>query len=170
MAQWVLAVCYFLHLIATVVWIGGLMLMVLVVWPAARSALSAQDNSGTLLRFFEGLRKRFTPFANLSLIILLVTGLIQMTLDPHYDGFLQITSDWSRAILFKHIAVIGMIGTAAAMQWGVAPALERATLLTQRGKDAPNLPTLQRRERTLTTINLLLGVIVLLFTAIATSV
>lgn len=144
--------------------------MVIVVWPAARAALAAQDQSGALLGFFEGLRKRFTPFANLSLIVLVVTGLIQMSLDPHYDGFLKISSDWSRAILLKHVAVIGMIITGGLMQWGVAPALERATLLARRGKETPELPALQRRERALTTINLGLGIVVLFFTAIATSV
>ncbi len=170
MVQWTLAVSYFLHLVATVTWIGGMALMLLVVWPTARSLLAAQDESGTLLRFFEQLRKRFTPFANLSLIVLLVTGLVQMELDPHYDGLLQITSDWSRAILFKHVAVLGMIVVGGLMQWQINPALERASLLARRGKDTPELPALQRRERQLTALNLALGVIVLLFTAVATSI
>jgi putative copper export protein len=99
-----------------------------------------------------------------------VTGLIQMSLNKHYDGVLQITNDWTRAILLKHVAVLGMIAIGAAMQWGVAPALDRAAILVQRGREAPDLARLQRRERQLTALNLILGVIVLLFTAIATSI
>ncbi len=170
MVQWTLAFCYFLHSVATVVWLGGLALMVIVVWPAARTFIGAQESGGALLTLLDGVRRRFTPLANLSLIVLLVTGLVQMELNPHYDGLLQITGDWSRAILAKHVVILGMILVAGLMQWWVAPALERATLLIRRGKEVPDLAVWQRRERRLTALNLILGVIVLFFTAVAVSV
>src|SRR5947199_8041127 len=39
MPTWILALSYWLHMIATIVWVGGLALMALVVWPGARAAL-----------------------------------------------------------------------------------------------------------------------------------
>lgn len=164
-----LPLLYFIHLIATVTWIGGLLLMVIVVWPAARQALAAQDQSGALLRLMDALRKRFTALANLSLIALLVTGVLQMGGDSHYKGLLVVEDDWSRALLIKHIAFLGMMIVGGVMQFAVAPALERATLFARKGKDAPDLTRLQRRERQLTALTLILGVIVLLFTAMLTA-
>jgi uncharacterized membrane protein len=170
MIQWLLALSFFLHLVATVVWVGGLLLLTLVVWPEARALLARQDQSGLLLDFLDRLRKRFYPLANLSLIVLIVTGLYQMDQNPHYDGLLQLTNDWTRAILLKHVAVLGMLVIGVAMQWGVMPALERATLLVRSGRESPDLDRLRRRERQLTALNCALGVVVLILTAIATSI
>ncbi len=168
--NWSLAISYFLHALATITWLGGLLLMVIVVWPSARTRLESQVADGALLTFLDQMRKRFTPLANLSLIVLIVTGLIQMEVNPHYDGLLQLNSDWARAIFAKHVIILAMMGAAAWMQWRITPALERAALFVQRGKDAPELPLLQRREQQLVTLNLILGVIVLFFTALAISV
>ena len=170
MIPWLLALSFFLHLIATIVWLGGLVLMTVVIWPEARAIVTRHDESGALLELLERLRKRFYPLANLSLIVLIVTGLYQMGQSPHYDGFLQIKNDWARAILLKHIAVLGMLVVGATMQWGVLPALDRATLLVRRGKEAPDLEQLRRRERQLLVVNCILGVIVLFFTAVATAI
>ncbi len=170
MIKWVLALSYFLHMIATVVWIGGLILFVILVWPEARGVISRHDQSGAVLDLLDRLRKRFYPLANLSLIVLIVTGLFQMDQNPHYDGLLQLTNDWTRAILLKHVAVLGMFIVGLAMQWGVLPALERATLLARRGKDSPDLERLRRRERQLTALNCVLGILVLVLTALATSI
>jgi uncharacterized membrane protein len=170
MIQWLLALSFFLHLVATVVWIGGLLLLTVLVWPEARALIARRDESGALLDLLDRLRKRFYPLANLSLIVLIVTGLFQMDRNPHYDGLLQLTNDWTRAILFKHVAVLGMLIVGVIMQWGVLPALERATLLARRGKGSPDLERLRRRERQLTALNCVLGIVVLVFTAVATSI
>lgn len=170
MINLVLALSYFLHLVATIIWIGGLALLVVVVWPAAARLRSANTDLGAALRFLAALRTRFNPLANISLIVLIVTGLIQMASNPHYKGFLQISDDWARAIFAKHIAVLGMIVVGVALQAWVGPALERASLLRMRGGSTTDLERLERRERLLTALNLVLGVVVLLFTAIATAV
>lgn len=169
MTNWPLALSLFLHLIATVVWLGGLILASLLLWPEMRTLLARSAQGGVLLEFLDRLRKRFYPIANLSLFVLIVTGLYQMDKSPHYEGFLVFANDWSRAILLKHIAVVGMIGVGALMQWAVLPALERASLLASRGHDPADLERLRRRERRLTALNGVLGVVVLVCTAIATA-
>ena len=103
--------------------------------------------------------------------MLVVTGLFQMTADPNYEGVLQFTNEWSRAILLKHIAIAGMVICEVALQFWVVPALERATLLLERSKgDAAEWERLHKLEVRLTWVNLILGVLVLGFTAWATAI
>lgn len=167
MSPSVLAISYFFHLIATIVWIGGLVVLTIMVLPEARRVLGANPAFYTLL---SRLRRRFFPLTNLSLAVLVVTGLIQMSGDSHYDGVLQFTNDWTRVILLKHIAVLGMFVCGLAIQYFVAPELERATLLVERQKGDPaELERLRRREARLTWVNVGLGVLVLGFTAWATA-
>lgn len=167
MSSLILAISLFFHLVATVVWIGGLVIITLLVWPEMRRAL---DSSPALVTLLTRLRQRFVPWSNFSLVVLVVTGLAQMTANPNYDGVLQIDNDWARAMLLKHLAIGGMVVCGVVLQYVVTPALERAGLLLERGKGDPAAwERLRRREIRLTQLNLLLGVAVLGFTAWATA-
>ncbi len=162
-----LALSLFLHLVATVVWLGGLFLLTLLVWPATRHSLSANPERHRLL---DRLRKRFQPLSWLSLAVLLVTGLFQMTADEHYEGMLQFSNPWSRAILLKHVAMAGMVVCGLLLHWRVAPALERLGWLLQRERgDAAEWERLRRQEVRLARASVGLGLLVLLFTAWATA-
>ncbi|CAG1771941.1 hypothetical protein BAC2_02066 [uncultured bacterium] len=168
MSPSLLAISYFFHLIATVLWLGGLALLVLMVWPEARRALS---ESPALYAFLNRLRKRFYPLTNFSLFVLVLTGLFQMPADPNYMGVFDFSNDWSRLILLKHIAIIGMVICGLAVQYGVVPALERTSLLVERGKGDPaDYERLRRREVRLTWANVALAALVLAFTAWATAI
>lgn len=164
----VLALSYFFHLLATVFWIGGLVVLVMLVWPASRQVL---QNTPGLYQLFTQIRRRFLPLSNLSLAVLVVSGLLQMTGDPNYEGVLQFTNEWSRVILLKHIAIAGMFICGLALQLWVAPALERVSLMAERDKHNPaEWERLHRAEVRLTWANLGLGVLVLAFTAWATAI
>ncbi len=168
MSPSILAISYFFHLIATIVWIGGLVILTIMVLPEARRVLGKNPEFYTLMW---RLRRRFTPLTNLSLVVLVVTGLIQMAGDVNYDGMLQFTNEWARVILYKHIAIFGMVICGLGLQYWVSPALERATLLAEHHKGDPDeLDRLRRRESRLTWVNLVLGVLVLGFTAWATAI
>lgn len=158
-----LAISYLFHLVATVVWLGGLMILTIMVYPAANRTLRETPGLYALL---STLRKRFVPLANFSLAVLLATGMVQMALDENYLGVLDFSNQWSVALLLKHVAIVGMAGCSVALQYAVAPALERTTLKLERGKGDPaEWDRLQRREVALTWANNLLGVLVLGFTA-----
>lgn len=168
MSPSVLAVSYFFHLIATVVWVGGLVILMILVLPEARRVMGEDS---TLYALLSRIRRRFLPLSHFSLVVLTVTGLIQMTADPNYDGVLQFTNEWSRVILYKHIAVAGMLICGLVLQLGVAPALERASLMASRGKGDPTEHArLHRREARLTWVNVILGLATLAFTAWATAI
>jgi uncharacterized membrane protein len=163
----ILAVSLFFHLFATVIWVGGLLITVLLVWPEVRRTLM---DSPAIYNLLNRLRQRFTPWGNLALVVLIFTGLIQMSLDPNYEGVLDFSNTWSQVILAKHVAIVFMIVCGALLQFGVTPALERTSLLIQKGKGDVSQTTeawdrLRRRETRLTWINALLGVAVLAFSA-----
>ena len=165
MIFWILATSYWIHLLTTVIWLGGMSLLALVAWPALRRGELA-DNQWLLLQ------QRFTPLANASLVLLLVTGFVQMTNDSNYNGFLIIDSLWSGALLIKHIAFIGMVLVGAYVQFSLHPALARTALLAE---SKPHLAeeeqrALAAREILLLRWNLGLALVVLLCTALATAV
>ena len=168
-SPWALSALYGLHLIATVIWVGGLFVQAVIVWPATRGALGP----GLLLADVQARWRRvFNPLAWISLAVLVVTGLFQMTADPNYHGTLVIDSTWSLAMLVKHGAAAGMAAIGAISQAVVQPALARAQLQLRRSRPEP-APTggsaLERRETQLLWLNLACAVVVLMCTAIATS-
>lgn len=162
-----LALSYWLHMVATTVWVGGLAMMTLVAWPGARKVLGSGPELGALVADWQ---KRLNPLAWLSLAILIGTGLTQMSANKNYAGFLNIANPWATAILAKHIAVAGMVAVGAYMNWSLQPALARLALLEARGKPAPEVETLRGREIALTRVNLACGILVLALTAIARAV
>ena len=161
---WILAFSYWFHMIATIVWVGGLALMSFVVWPGARAVLGSGPQLASVLREFQ---RRFEPLGWGCLAVLIVTGLTQMSANENYTGLLQVTNSWALAILLKHIAIFGMILIGLYMQFSVHPALTRLSLLEARGLAAPGADALRRSEATLTRLNLLCGILVLGLTAIA---
>ncbi|MFQ5399025.1 MAG: CopD family protein [Anaerolineae bacterium] len=164
MMFWILVFSYWIHLLATVIWLGGLALMGLVAWPALRRGTLASNQ-------WLALQQSFMPWANGSLLVLLITGFIQMTNDPNYTGFLAIDSLWAGAILIKHLAFGSMLLTGAYVQWSLYPAMARIRLLAEKRPQsaAGEQERLTRRERRLLTLNLLCAAAILLFTAIATA-
>ena len=96
MSQSSLAISQFFHLLATVVWVGGLVILAVLVWPESRRTMA---ESPALYSFLSRLRQRFLPLTHLSLAVLLVTGLFQMTANPNYEGVLQFANEWSQVIL-----------------------------------------------------------------------
>ncbi len=167
--DWILAVSYFFHMGATVVWVGGITMLTLIVYPVTRKVLAGNDTlRGTLIA---EINRRFSPLAMISLATLIVTGLSQMAVNPNYTGLLQIDNGWAWAILLKHVAfgVMTLIGGYSV--WGLTPAITRLALLEARGKLAGNeLVELRRREERLNQLNFLMALVVLVFTALARSV
>lgn len=170
---WVLATLYSLHLIATVVWVGGLFVQAVIVWPAARASLGP----GLLLSDVQARWRRvFNPLAWLSLAVLIGTGMFQMSADPNYHGALVIDTPWSVAMVVKHIAALGMAALGAFSQAVVQPEIARTQLQLRRSRAGADPATgmsagaspLERREMQLLWLNLGCALIVLICTAIAT--
>jgi len=163
-----LALSLFIHILATVIWIGGLLVTVLLVFPEVRRVIDGQP---AFYRLLSRLRQRFYPISNLCLAALWVTGLFQMTADPHYDGLLTFDNDWSRIMLLKHVLIVVMMAAGLLLQYGVAPRLERVSLLLEREKgDLATWQRLRRSEVRLTVVLSVLGIAVLACSAAATAI
>lgn len=161
-ASWILAIIYWLHMLTTVIWIGSLTAIVILVLPASKRTLKLLDQ----LSFISAVQKRLEPIAWFSIGLLAVTGLIQMSVNPHYDGFANISTQWSIAMLFKHSLGVSMIIVMAIQTWEVLPAIHRILLIKDKASEA-ELTKLNRRETILLRTNLFLAVLILLATAFA---
>jgi uncharacterized membrane protein len=165
MEFWLLALSYWIHLLSTIVWLGGMALMAVVAWPALRKGTLA-DNQ------WFALQKQFMPWADVSLVLLLFTGFVQMTSDPNYNGFLAVDSVWAWAMLLKHIAFVGMVVITAYVQFVLYPSMDRLSLAAQKRPQlaASEQAKLNQREIRMLRLNLLCAALILLFTAVATAV
>jgi uncharacterized membrane protein len=163
---WALTIAYWLHMLATVAWIGGLAALSLFVLPAAHKTLEAPAYAA----FLAAMQRRLDPLAWFSLAILAGTGMLQMSASPHYQGFLAIENPWAAAILVKHFLFLAMACISAYITWGLLPALRRLALRRLKALETPpdaETERLQRREALLLRLNLILGALALLLTAFA---
>lgn len=170
--DWAQTIAYWLHMIATVVWIGGLAAMIMLVTPMGHSHL---DEEGAAKLQFKSLQ-RLESLIWFCIIVLVSTGILQMSSHPNYQGFLEIGNRWSTAILIKHLVFLVMVLLSAYLSWGLTPKLERIILLNAH-KRSPNgdrvdgshleSTRISRRITILLTINLVLGICVLGLTAVA---
>jgi uncharacterized membrane protein len=163
--SWLLALSYWIHLLATILWLGGIALLALVGVPALRRGTVTENQ-------WYSFQRRFAPWANLSLILLLITGFFQMTNDTNYNGFLTIDSTWAWAMLLKHVAFGIMVLITAYVQFLLFPAMDRLALAAVKRPSLAEAEQLQlqQREIVLLRINLICAATVLLFTAVATAI
>lgn len=161
--NWGLTAAYWLHMLATVVWIGTLAALALIVIPSARRSLEAQAFAALL----GSIQKRIDPISWFCLALLTGTGLFQMSASPQYEGFLVISSSWGLAILIKHLTFGLMILASAYMTWFLLPELRRNAIRQTQGQTTD--PALERRSLLLMNLNLILSIFILALTAIARS-
>lgn len=162
---WILVLSYWIHLLSTVVWFGSLVLMGLAAWPARQKGVVANNSWLTL-------QKRLTPWANVSLVLLLITGFVQMTNDANYSGFLAIDSIWAWAMLVKHVAFGLLTAVTVYLQFGLYPAMDRLALLAEKRPNLAQteLSKLDQREKQMLGLNLACAALILFCTAVATAV
>jgi uncharacterized membrane protein len=167
MSQPALVISYWLHMAATVTWIGGLFFQSIVIPVSLSSGKLDLRQQASLL---EAIRKRFEPIAWLSLFILVGTGLVQMSANPSYVGLLALSGRWATALFAKHVAVGLMVVVAAAQTWVIQPRINRLILQMAKAEaDSEEAKPLLKRQKTLHQLNFILAILVLGFTAIARS-
>ncbi|MEE9216582.1 MAG: CopD family protein [Anaerolineales bacterium] len=155
--QAALTLAFWLHMAATIVWIGGLFYQAVVVNPALERF---PDQRG---RLAEDLRRRFQPLAWLSLFVLIGTGLLQMSGNPNYEGLFAVSNPWSRAILAKHITIGLMILVAGYQTWVLNPRLSILALKREASASDQVTSEISRLNR----VSLAFGILVLGLTALA---
>ncbi len=95
---------YWLHSIATVVWIGGITIILFIVMPSAKQVLGVEAG-----KMMGEISKRFNPIANYSIILLIVTGAVLTAFNKQYSGISNFDNNWLLGLIVKHVFVIGMV-------------------------------------------------------------
>lgn len=160
---WALTIIFWIHMLATVVWIGALSTLALFIIPIGYRQLPPEAYANLL----ERVNRRLDPVGWFCLAALVATGLFQMSSNPNYEGFLAISNRWSMAILVKHLVFSAMIIISAIMTWRVLPALRHASLRRARGLDVKGEESAHRQAVLLVWGNLALSLVVLALTALA---
>lgn len=70
-----------LHLTATIIWLGGIAFILLVAIPSARQVLRGEAGG-----VMGEVTRRFTPMANLSIVFLLLSGIFLMAINGNISG------------------------------------------------------------------------------------
>lgn len=158
----IVSICHFFHLLATVVWIGGIAMILLVIIPGARNSLDAK-NMGEVMK---EVARRFTPLANASIVILVITGLLIGQVEKGFFGFGTWGTHWKAVLVFKHLVVAAMVAIHFYRGVVLQPRIAR---LASQANTSFQVPNLQKFSLMLVKINLGFGIFVLLLSGILSS-
>lgn len=156
-----LSVVNWLHLAATVTWLGAMVTNMLVLMPTARETLEPP----VMGRFLSSFMKRFRPLVYICIITLFVTGVVMMSLNRHYLGPLAFGNLWTQLLLVKHILIIIMVVMVVYAFEVLAPKVGRVAA----AGPSPELAKLQKLQMRVATAGMVIALLVLLFTSIITA-
>jgi uncharacterized membrane protein len=161
-------VSIYAHIIASVLWIGGMLFLGLVIVPIVRT-LQPPGSGAPLIR---AVGRRFQPMAWVCIGILLVTGLIN--LEQWGYSLLDLVSpdlldtEFGRVLAVKLSVVLAIIVLSTLHDFVLGPQLARSMeALALAGKRPPTSTALQRRRLSLLArLNALLALVVLALSVI----
>lgn len=112
------------HLIAAVLWIGGLGLLSIAVAPVAQRVLGEEAQE----KLRAALHRVVIPMSFAGIVLLGGTGLMMLTQDTHFHGWGHYENWWSRLMVVKHVLYVGMIATTIVI-WRMTKERSRKELL-----------------------------------------
>jgi len=151
MSTFWIALCTWLHTLATVIMIGHYVLLSLVYLPVFERQIQGE----ALGRLFEALSARMRPFFGGSMLIFIVTGIYLMFVNESYLGLGDFGNRWSILMVAKHVLVVVFLGLGIYSERAFVERLGEAG------------PTALNRLRLALGAMTILGVAVLLLTAMA---
>jgi uncharacterized membrane protein len=144
-----------LHLLATVIWIGGMAFVILVLEPSLGAVDPAER--GKIMGI---VGKRFAIIAWISILVLLVTGFLKTP-----EGLLFDTSEVYSATLFaKHVTVLLMILIGLRISLGLVPKIRRQAPQPGQAPTAEFMST-QKQFQLFSRLNFALGILLLVLVA-----
>lgn len=122
--EWALTFSYWVHWLATVLWVGGLLTFVLLVIPSARQIVPG--NASRIL--IEKLQNKILQVGWCCLAFLVISGMFQMSSHPSFESFLKFDDTWSIAIFLKHVTIGGLLVVNAYITWIINPKIRLSHL------------------------------------------
>lgn len=138
-----------LHLLAAVIWVGGIVFILYIAIPSSRQALGPE--AGKLMG---EISKKFTPIANYSIILIVITGAVLTWIKGYFSGSASFEGAQSIALYLKYLLALLMIGIHFYRGLVLTPKITAA--------EPSQKPFLQKISLNLVKVNLWLGVIILL--------
>ena len=152
MSTFLVPLSTWLHVLATIVFIGYYLFTSLIFLPVLESQMQANALRGLL----ERISARLQPYFGGSLLVFLVTGTYLMLINKNYMGLGHFFGNtWSALIVIKHFLVLAFLALAIIS--------ERAFL----GQISDQKPEALKQFRWALRINAFLGMVILLLTSIA---
>jgi len=102
MSQILVGLFFWLHALATVIFVGHYLLLSLIYLPA----LTKDQAGGAIL---SEISKRSRLWLYVSLLIFIVTGIYLTWVDSNYLGLADFGNSWSILMLVKHIVILAMV-------------------------------------------------------------
>lgn len=162
MNLWIVSLSHFLHILGTVVWIGGILMVILVILPSAKSSLEATPMIGKLMK---EVTQRFTLLANMSIFVMIGTGIIIFYYDKNYTSILSQMNTWNVVISLKFLSVAVMVVIHFYRGLILNPKIAKSS--TQANDTQTN--RLKKFSLDLVKTNFALGIIVLMLAAVSIS-
>jgi len=158
----VLSIINWLHLLATVIWIGGITTNILVVLPSVGKVLEPPMAG----KFMGSVMKRFRPLIYASMILLGITGVIMGRFSKSDPGAMQFGNLWSIVGGIKLVVTVALIITAIYAFERLAPKLAKSAA----EGPSPELARLKKLQMNLGLTGFILGMIIILLTGIMTAI
>jgi uncharacterized membrane protein len=141
----------FLHLLAAVSWIGGIIFSIFVLTPSQTVLEPSQRG-----KFFGAVAMRFTILVWISVIVLLLTGFYKTPSSMLFSP----TTKFGFWLTVKHIAILVMIINGILLTFVISPKMRK--LAPQPGEQPPiEFIKAQKNLSALVLSNLILGIIIL---------
>ena len=134
-----------IHLLAAVIWVGGLAVLVFALRPALRRSVPADVERDRIL---SAVHRRFAALATVAAAVLFASGFMMMATDEHFLGFGHYGNTWSKLMVGKHALFLGMLGILVLLR----------------------VPRPSKSEHDLVDVSLMLGLAVLVVTGLLTAV
>ncbi len=159
-----LGLATWLHLVAAVLWMGGVLTLLYIVWPELKSALGF---SSARTRIAYGVVRRFTWVFLTCIVVLIASGIYMMREDENYLGILDFRNTWSKLLVFKHALFVVMVAAAIYIGFVVNPRIGRSL---KEGRHAAVAAKMAVRQRRMAYLNIALILLILLITGLLTGI
>ncbi len=123
--DFVLWVCRVMHVIAAVVWVGGLIFLNAVAGPVLEHDRQTRNAS------FMAVQKRFFGFVWMSLWTMVATGVLLMLVSPQFRWY-DYSTPWQKLLVVKVLAFFVM----AFFSWQMKKVFEQMELSLEKENDA----------------------------------
>ena len=146
----VLTILDFIHQMATIAWIGGMVFNFLAVLPTVSKVLEPPQAG----KFMGALMKRVRVIVYTSLLVLFVTGIPMKIASEYYVAIINFDSTWETASFVKHVLVAILALNALYSFELLSPKVGR---LAAKGPSA-ELNKLRKSQQKLAALSFLLGI------------